>query len=128
MDSMELPKGHPPIGGAAAKPAIDFSGIQKPDGGTTVAEIVTGRAGLSGKEVAVSGKVVKYNSGVMNKNWLHIRDGSGSAGSNDLTITTDATAKVGDTVLVKGKVATDRDFGAGYKYGVIIEDAQVAVE
>jgi hypothetical protein len=71
---------------------------------------------------------VKYNGGIMGKNWLHIRDGSGQEGNNDLTVTTDAPAKVGDTVLVKGKVSTDRDFGGGYKYPVIVEDAKVTVE
>jgi hypothetical protein len=125
---MELPAGHPPIGTAAAQPAVDFSGIKPAKGGKTVAEIVTGAKKLSGKTVAVRGKVVKYNGGIMGKNWLHIRDGSGKEGSNDLTVTTDTAAKVGDTVLVSGKVVTDRDFGAGYKYAVILEDAEVAVE
>jgi hypothetical protein len=126
--AMELPKGHPPIGAMAAQPAMDFSGIKPAKGGKTVAEINNDRAKLSGKTVAVRGKVVKYNGGVMGKNWLHIRDGSGKEGSNDLTVTTATDAKVGDTVLVSGKVVTDRDFGSGYKYSVIIEDAEVAVE
>jgi hypothetical protein len=72
--------------------------------------------------------VVKYNSGIMGKNWLHVQDGSGEAGTNDLTVTTMATAAVGDTVLVKGMAVTDKDFGYGYKYAFIIEDAQVTVE
>jgi hypothetical protein len=122
-----LPPNHPPIGQATATP-IDFAGIKTVDGGKTVADIVTKRDELAGTEVAVRGKVVKYNGMVMGKNWLHIRDGSGSEGSNDLTITTAAPVKVGDTVLVKGKVVTNRDFGAGYKYSVIIEDGQVTVE
>lgn len=125
--SGELPAGHPPIG-AAAQPAIDYTSIKVPSGGKTVADIVTDRAKLSGKAVTVRGKVVKYNAGVLGKNWLHIRDGSGKEGSNDLTVTTDAATKIGDTVLVSGKVVTDRDFGAGYKYAVIIEDAKVTVE
>lgn len=126
----QVPANHPPIGLAAgaSKPTVDPKGIKKADGGKTVAEVVTGRAKLAGKSVAVRGRVVKYNDMVMGRNWLHIRDGSGSEGSNDLTVTTATPAKVGDLVLVKGKVATDRDFGAGYKYAVIIEDAQVTVE
>lgn len=122
----ELPPGHPPIGDAKA--ALDFSGLKPAKGGQTVASIVADRTKLAGRTVAVRGKVVKYNSGVLGKNWLHIRDGSGKEGGNDLTITTDTAAKVGDTVLVSGKVVVDRDFGAGYKYAVIIEDAEVAVE
>ncbi|MEY4386119.1 MAG: hypothetical protein RLY20_1402 [Verrucomicrobiota bacterium] len=123
----ELPAGHPPIGDAAKK-SIDFTGLKVPKNGKTVADIVTDSAKLNGKQVVVRGKVVKYNGGVMGKNWLHIRDGSGKEGSNDLTITTDTEAKLGDTVLVSGKVGTDRDFGAGYKYAVIIENAEVVVE
>jgi hypothetical protein len=64
----------------------------------------------------------------MGKNWLHIRDGTGSEGSNDLVVTTAAEVKVGDTVLVSGAVSLNKDFGAGYKYAVIIEDAKLAVE
>jgi hypothetical protein len=124
----QLPPGHPPIGAAAAKPAMDFSGIKAPKDGKTVADIVSNRGKLNGKTVVVRGKVVKFNGGIMNNNWLHIRDGSGKEGGNDLAVTTDMDVKVGDTVLVKGKVATDRDFGAGYKYDVIIEHAEVAVE
>lgn len=123
----ELPSGHPPIGDAT-KQTMDFSGLKVPRNGKTVTEIVTDSAKLNGKPVVVRGKVVKYNGGVLGKNWLHIRDGSGKEGSNDLTITTDTVAKLGDTVLVSGKVGTNRDFGSGYKYAVIIENAEVAVE
>jgi hypothetical protein len=126
--SVELPPGHPPIGAAAAQPGTDFTGIKIPKNGKTVADIISNRTELNGKSVVVRGKVVKYNGGIMNKNWLHIRDGSGKEGGNDLTVTTDLDAKVGDTVLVKGQVVTDRDFGAGYKYDVILENAEVAVE
>ena len=126
--SVELPKNHPPIAGVAAKPTVDLSGIKKAEGGKSIAEIYASKAKLSGKPVKVRGRVVKYNADIMGKNWLHIQDGTGSASSNDLTVTTAATAKVGDTVLVAGAVATDRDFGGGYQYSLIIEDAQVTVE
>jgi len=73
---------------------------------------------------------VKYNGMVMGKNWLHIQDGSGSIDQkdNDLTVTTATPAKLGDTVLVTGRVTTNKDFGAGYRYAVILEDAGVTVE
>jgi hypothetical protein len=65
----------------------------------------------------------------MGRNWLHIRDGSTSAeGSNDLTVTTADTAAVSDTVLVRGTVATDKDFGFGYRYDVLLEESKVTVE
>jgi hypothetical protein len=125
-----LPPGHPSLTGAAAAPNLDLTGIKKADGGNTIAEIYAGKATLAGKTVTVRGKVVKYNAMILGKNWLHIRDGSGAKDdqNNDLTITTATPAKLGDTVLVTGKVSVDRDFGAGYKYAVILEDAQVTVE
>jgi len=114
-----------------SKPAeIEFSGIEKPEGGKTVGELFANKAELSGQEVTLRGKVVKFNSQIMEKNWLHVQDGSGddAAGTHDVTITTDATAKVGDTVLVRGPVVLDKDFGAGYKYAVLIENATITVE
>ncbi len=65
----------------------------------------------------------------MDRNWLHIRDGSGETGTNDLTVTTtDAVPSIGDTVLVSGTLGLNRDFGMGYMYPVIVEDAKVTVE
>ncbi len=108
--------------------AVDLKGIVKAKGGKTVAEVFAGRAALNGKSVQVRGKVVKFMSGIMGKNWLHVKDGSGAAGTDDLVVTTAVAAKVGDKVLVNGKVASDKDFGSGYKYDVIVEDAEVTIE
>jgi hypothetical protein len=67
-------------------------------------------------------------TGIMGKNWLHVKDGSGTPGSDDLVVTTQIEAKIGDTVLVNGTLVTDKDFGSGYRYDVIVEDAEVTVE
>jgi hypothetical protein len=93
----------------------------------TVAEVFAQRAALNGKSVTVRGKVVKYNAGIMGKNWLHLRDGTGTAGKdNDVTVTTQDTAAKGDVVTVKGTVAIDQDIGmGGTPYPVIIQDAKV---
>ncbi len=103
--------------------------VKKAEGanGKTVAEIFAGKASLKDATVAVRGKVVKYNPGIMGKNWIHLRDGSGSREKkdDDITVTTLDSAAVGDIVLVKGTLHLDRDFGAGYAYPVIIEDAKV---
>jgi hypothetical protein len=130
--TLALPEGHPPIAGAgagvAAKPSLDVAGIKKAEGGKTVAEIFADKAKLKGKEVKVRGRVVKYNGGIMGKNWIHIQDGTGTVGSNDLTITSSDETKLGDVILVTGKVATDRDFGGNYKYSILIEDAKLKAE
>ena len=125
-----LPPGHPPLTPETEVPKVDLTGIKKASGGNTIAELFAAQPKLAGKTVFVRGKVVKYNSQIMGKNWLHIQDGSGAAekNNNDLTLTTQATAKLGDTVLVTGKISTSKDFGGGYKYTVIIEDAKVVVE
>jgi hypothetical protein len=128
--SQTMPPGHPSLTAPPAAPNLDLTGIKKADGGKTIQEIYAAKASLAGQPVSVRGKVVKYNAMIMGKNWLHIQDGSGSADTkdNDLTVTTSTPAALGDTVLVTGNVSTNRDFGAGYKYIVIIEDGNVTVE
>jgi len=114
---------------AAPAPAPDTPDAKVPKASgpnaRTVAEIVTKSAELKDKPVLVRGKVVKYNAAIMEKNWIHLRDGSGSAanGSNDLIVTSANQVKVGDVVTVKGIVRTDKDFGSGYAYKVLVEDA-----
>ena len=91
----------------------------------TVAEVVAKRTDLKDKTVVVRGKVVKFTPEVLGKNWVHLRDGSGSAsdGTNDVLVTTKDEARIGDVVVVKGVVHTDRDLGSGYSYKVLIEEA-----
>ena len=91
----------------------------------TVAEIMTKADELKGKPVLVRGKVVKYNPAIMGKNWIHLRDGSGSAANNtnDVLVTSTSQAKLGDILTVKGIVSINKDFGSGYSYKVLIEEA-----
>jgi len=116
---------------AAAGPAdvgpIDVKKAEGPDG-KTVAEIFAAKGALKGKAVAVRGKIVKYTPGVMGKNWIHLRDGSGSRDqkNDDLTITTADTTALGEFVLVRGTVGLDVDLGSGYAYPVLIENAKLA--
>ena len=119
---------HLPKSGKGSKPQTEVGGIKRATDGKNVAEIFSGKKDLAGEQVTVRGKVVKFLPQIMGKNWLHLQDGSGSEGTNDLTVTTTTTVKVGDVVLVNGVVSVDRDFGYGYSYDVIIEDAEVTVE
>jgi hypothetical protein len=124
----EAAKPHP-MPGTAAGTEVDLSGITKAEGGKTIAELYTEKDQLGGQSVKVRGKVVKVNANIMGKNWLHVRDGTGEENANDLTVTTTGQLpSVGDTVLVTGTVTLDKDYGMGYTYPVIIEDAQVTVE
>ncbi len=91
----------------------------------TVAEVYARKSDLKGKEAVVSGKVVKYTPAVLDGNWAHLRDGSGSAkdGSDDLTVILKDEAKLGQTVTVRGRVVLDKDLGGMYKFAVILENA-----
>ena len=123
MNPMGTPADHMSAAGAAP---VDTK-VEKAEGGKTVAEVWASRTQLADKQVVVRGKVVKFLAGIMGKNWMHLRDGSGTRekGDDDLTVTTNEVAKVGDTVTVTGTVHVDKDFGAGYRYPVILEEASV---
>jgi hypothetical protein len=126
-EGVTLPPDHPPIEEARVPTLdeIDLSGIARPEGGKTVAEIYQQQHALAGKPVLVRGKAVKVANGILGKNWVHLRDGSGEEGSNDLTITTSDTVKAGATITASGTLQLDRDFGSGYKYDVLLEDADI---
>ena len=121
MDGTSRAAGPPSAG-------VNFSGIKKAEGGKTVAEIYAEKGSLAGRQVSLRGKVVKFNAEIMGKNWAHVQDGTGAAGSNDLTVTTKDTAKAGDTVLVRGAVVLDKDFGYGYTYAVLIDNGTLRAE
>lgn len=123
----KMPEDHPPP--TAGKQDLDLSGIAKADGGKTVEEVYKEKDSLANGKVVVRGKVVKVNPGIMGKNWLHVRDGSGTDGTNDLTITTTGNLpEVGEVVVVTGTVVLDQDFGMGYQYPVIVQDAEITIE
>lgn len=91
----------------------------------TVAELFAQAGKLKDKPVRLAGKVVKVNNGIMGKNWIHLQDGTGAADARDMLVTSAATAKVGDVVTAAGTLRNDRDFGAGYTYKVLLEDASL---
>ena len=127
---------HAPTGAAAgasaqaapqAAAAVNVQPNAPPAGGLSIAEMWAKRASLAGKPVTIRGTVVKVNNSIMGFNWLHLQDGSGKAadGTNDLTVTTDAVVTVGDVVTVTGTLAVKKDFGAGYSYEAILENATI---
>ena len=117
--AMPMPAGS----GAAIPENID---VAKASGANayTVAEAIAEAEKLNGKPVVIQAVVVKVNNGIMDRNWIHVRDGSGTEKdkNNDILITTSETPAVGDVVVVHGKLSTNKDFGAGYSYKVMIEE------
>jgi hypothetical protein len=94
----------------------------------TVAAINGSGTTLAGQTVSAQGKVVKVLNGIMKRNFIHVRDGTGDANTNDLIVTSKQTAKVGDQVTITGVVGVNRDFGGGYLYPLLVEDASIVVK
>ncbi|NQV41572.1 MAG: SH3-like domain-containing protein [Candidatus Marinimicrobia bacterium] len=107
--------------------AKDIS-IGKVDGSISIQELYTNRTDYEGKVVVVHGQVTKFNAGIMGRNWVHLQDGTKSGDAFDVTITTNAVVSKDDVVVFSGKVALGKDFGAGYKYDLILEEAELSAE
>ena len=102
--------------------------LEKKDGELTIATVFANRNEYASKEFEIRGVVVKVNEQVMNKNWVHIQDGTADNGNFDLTLTTSDLPAVNDEITVKGKLTLNKDYGYGYSYEVIMEDATVKVD
>ena len=91
----------------------------------TIAEVHADRTALEGKTVTVKGKVVKVNNGILNRNFIHVTDGTGEGDTAKLVFTSQQTASIGDEVIATGIVVLDTDFGMGYFYATIVEESTV---
>jgi hypothetical protein len=124
----ELPPGHTPVTDIKTMTAKNMElsePVKRIEDGHTIAEIINNRKELSGKTVKVRGMVTKFTANVMNKNWIHMIDGSSD---KDLTVITDQLVTTEQMIVIEGKVLLDKDFGYGYFYELLIEDAKVTVE
>jgi hypothetical protein len=117
--------------GGSSRAIVSFTGVKveksTAQNGYTVAEVFDKAASLNNQKVTVKGQVVKISPNIMGKNWLHIQDGTGDPAKNthDLVVTSSAMAEKGAIVSLEGVLAADKDFGFGYKYDVLIEDAAI---
>ena len=102
--------------------------IPKLKDGKSIGEIFGEMNKLNGKTVKVRGKVMKYNPGIMGTNWIHIQDGTAFQDDFDLLVTSDTQVQLGQVITAEGKIVTNKDFGSGYAYKVLIEEAKVKVE
>ena len=100
--------------------------IEPAEGGITIQTLYENKKSYENKKVIIKGKVVKVNFEIMGLNWFHIQDGTADGDNYDLTVTTTyKDIEMDDIVNFEGTIALDKDFGAGYKYNVIMENAQV---
>ncbi|WP_203296589.1 hypothetical protein [Luteirhabdus pelagi] len=97
--------------------------ISQQKGSMSIADLLKEPNRYEGKVVQLSGKVAKVNPNIMNRNWIHLQDGTQD--DFDMVLTSKQFVQEGETVTMKGTVVLNRDFGAGYTYDLIIENAEV---
>ena len=123
--------GMPGSMGGGGKPIVPFENIKVEratgENAATVGELYGKSADFNGKKIQLRGKVVKVSKNIMGKNWIHLQDGTGDAEKNthDLVATSQDAPNVGDTITISGTVQTEKDFGSGYKYDIIVEEATI---
>jgi len=104
------------------EPPLDIH-VEKAPNGITIADLYKNRNNHANKKVIIRGQVVKINKAIMDRNWVHIKDGTSEAEKSDLTFTTQEDVSVGDIVTFEGVVALDKEYGKGYVYPLIVENA-----
>jgi hypothetical protein len=117
------------VGSKASRAAFIGEKVEKAKGANayTVEEIFTNASKLNKQKVVVRGKAIKVLENIMGKNWIHIQDGTGSKekANYDLVVTTKEPVEMDSVITIEGTLETNKDFGYGYKYDVIIEDAKI---
>ena len=91
----------------------------------SVEELIKNKEKYNNQTVRLKGEVSKYNPNIMNINWIHIKDGTSFNGKSDVTATSTTEVKLGDTISIEGKVTLDKNFGSGYIYPILIENATI---
>ena len=118
-------KANPHQSGQKSKFSVADYKIDKAAGELKLEDIFSNKAKFQNKEIEVKGVVVKVNKKILDRNWIHIVDGTKTNDKSSLTITSKELAKVGDTIICKGKIVLDKDFGYGYVYDILLEDGIV---
>ena len=98
--------------------------VDRSEGGITISELYANRKSYAGKSVKIRGEVVKFSPDIMNRNWVHVQDGTKDGNDYDLVVTTHDSIPTGETRIFEGMISLDVDFGSGYKYDVIMQDAR----
>jgi hypothetical protein len=124
-----------PAGGETAqsphqKPAVEKKeiSIEPIEGGISIAELFSNREAYADTIVRIKGQVAKDNLSIMGKNWVHLQDGTGDSGNNDLLVTAQDMVALGDVVIFEGTIGLNKDFGSGYSYELLMEEAKKQTE
>jgi len=116
---------HPHLSTSNTGPDGQDLNITPPAGGITLAELIGNKKKYEGQKVKVQGRVVKLNNMIMERNWIHLKDASLKDGKMDLTVTSTDNVAKGDVVAFEGTITLNKDFGSGYTYEIIMEDAHI---
>jgi len=100
--------------------------IEAEEGTVSIAELYANPSAYEGKTIRVKGEVAKFNPNIMERNWIHLQDGTDFEGKYDLTVTSQEGFAVGQVLTVEGILALNRDFGYGYNYEILLEKATIA--
>jgi hypothetical protein len=99
--------------------------IEHEEGTVSIEELYRDPAAYEGRTIRVKGEVAKFNPEIMERNWIHIQDGSEFEGKYDLTVTSEEQVEVGQVITLEGILALNRDFGYGYSYELLLEKASI---
>ncbi|MBT8394824.1 MAG: hypothetical protein KJN66_08230 [Bacteroidia bacterium] len=96
--------------------------IKQPENGISIENLLSDPVSFKNEEVIIKGKVVKINKNILDRNWVHIKDGTTFKDKSQITITTSDSVTLGDVLTFKGVVSIEKDFGYGYIYPILIEN------
>jgi hypothetical protein len=107
--------------------AVDKSDVKVAvvEGTITIAELFSNPAAYEGKSVRITGEVTKFNAAIMDRNWVHLQDGTEHDGKYDLTATSAESFQAGSTITIEGVLTLNKDFGYGYSYELLLEEAKL---
>lgn len=89
----------------------------------SIKDIVENPEKYKDQSVIVSGECTKINANIMSRNWIHLKDGTKD--DFDFVLTSDLAVPEGHFVSMRGVIRVDKDFGAGYRYAIIMEEAEM---
>ncbi len=96
--------------------------VEAVEGTVSIGELFSNPGSYEGKSIKIRGEVTKFNAAIMDRNWVHLQDGTESKGKFDLTATSTESFMVGSVVTVEGVVTLNQDFGYGYSYEILLEN------
>ena len=124
----DLYKDNPPKNGvdnSQNKTKDVFKIIQQPEDGISIEKLLSDPESFENKTIVIKGQVIKINKNILDRNWVHIKDGTTFKDKTQITITTKDSVSIGDVSTFKGVVSLEKDFGYGYIYPVLIENGQL---